>query len=153
MTPIKTARLLRGLTQTELANQMGITPQNLNQYESGARSPGPKLLPMAAQVLSVSAAYLRGDAQMLAVRDFATGEISACPIMSETVIDLYGILYLVEHPENGPLAVILADGVQFTPSDWRNAQLITRDEIADYSWVDAAGRDALMLDGLPRMIW
>lgn len=153
MTPIKTARIMRGMAQAELAQKLGLSPQNLNQYESGARTPGPKLLPIAADVLGVSAAYLRGDAQRLAVRDYLTGETTACAIMSETAIDSYGIFYVVEHADAGPMAVILADGVQFTLPDWQGEQPMARGEIADYAWVDAAGRDAVMLDGLPRMIW
>ena len=152
MTPIKTARIMRRMTQSELAARMQILPQTLNNYESGMRSLGPKLLPAAADALGVSTAYLRGDAQRLAVRDFITGEIVVCPIMSETVIDTYGMFYLVEHDQVGPIAVILADGVQFTLSDWQGPQPMTIDEIAEYRWVDAFGRMAIMLQGLPRMM-
>lgn len=152
MTPIKTARLMRRMTQSELAARMQILPQTLNNYESGTRSLGPKLLPAAADALGVSTAYLRGDAQRLAVRDFVTGEIAVCPIMSETVIDTYGMLYLVEHDQVGPIAVILADGMQFTLGDWQGSQPMTVDEIAEYSWVDAFGRTVIMIGGLPRMI-
>lgn len=153
MTPIKTARLMRGMAQVELAQKLGITPQNLNQYENGTKTPGPKLLPLVAQVLDVSAAYIRGNAQRLAVRDFVTKEMVTCPIISETVIDSYGMYYLVEHEDVGPIAVILADGVQFTLGDWQGEQPMERSEIGDYAWVDAAGRDAVMLDGLPHLIW
>lgn len=152
MTPIKTVRLMRGISQTELAARMGISPQSLNQYESGARSLGPKLLPLAAGALGVSSAYLREDAQRLAVRDFITGETAVCAIMSETVIDAYGMFYLVEHAQVGPIAVILSDGMQFTLGDWQGKQPLTRDEIADCSWVDAYGHPAIMLDGLPRVL-
>lgn len=153
MTPIKTARIMRRMTQSELAARMQILPQTLNNYESGMRSLGPKLLPAAADALGVSTAYLRGDAQRLAVRDFITGEIVVCPIMSETVIDTYGMFYLVEHDQVGPIAVIMADGVQFTLSDWQGPQPMTIDEIADFRWVDAFGRTAIMLHGLPRVMW
>lgn len=153
MTPIKTARLMRRMTQSELAARMQILPQTLNNYESGTRSLGPKLLPAAAEALGVSTAYLRGDAQRLAVRDFITGEIVVCPIMSETVIDTYGMFYLVEHDQVGPLAVILSDGVQFTKDDWQGAQPMSRDEIADHRWVDPNGCDAIMMDGLPRVLF
>ena len=152
MTPIKTARLMRKMTQIELAARMQILPQTLNNYESGMRSLGPKLLPAAADALGVSTAYLRGDAQRLAVRDFITGEIVVCPIMSETVIDTYGMFYLVEHDQVGPIAVIMADGVQFTLSDWQGPQPMTIDEIEEYRWVDAFGRMSIMLRGLPRMM-
>lgn len=155
MTPIKTARRLRGLSQVALAEAMGISPQSLNQYESGARTPGPKLLPLAASALGVSAAYLRGDAQRLAVRIFDTGETIACPIVSETVIGSYGMLYLVEVAGSGDLiSVILSDGVQFTARDWQSLheQALDVDGIADVSWVDSRGNPAIMLDGLPRVL-
>lgn len=152
MTPIKTARIMRRMTQSELAARMQILPQTLNNYESGMRSLGPKLLPAAADALGVSTAYLRGDAQRLAVRDFVTGQTVVCPIMSETVIDTYGMFYLVEHDQVGPIAIIMADGVQFTLSDWQGPQPMTIDEIAEYRWVDAFGRMAIMLQGLPRMM-
>ena len=153
MTPIKTARMMRRMTQSELAARMQILPQTLNNYESGARALGPKLLPIAASVLGVSTAYLRGDAQRLAVRDFVTRETVVCPIMSETVIDNYGMFYLVEHDQVGPISVILADGMQFTMIDWQGEQPMTIDEIADCIWVDAFGRTAIMLHGLPRVMW
>lgn len=153
MTPIKTARLMRRMKQTDLAERMNILPQSLNQYESGAHPLGPKLLPLAADILDVSCAYLRGHAQHLPVRDFVTGEIAICPIMSETVIDTYGMFYLVEHDQVGPLAVILSDGVQFTKDDWQGAQPMSRDEIADHRWVDPNGCDAIMMDGLPRVLF
>lgn len=153
MTPIKTARMMRRMTQSELAARMQILPQTLNNYESGSRALGPKLLPIAASVLGVSTAYLRGDAQRLAVRDFVTRETVVCLIMSETVIDNYGMFYLVEHDDVGPIAVIQSDGIQFTLSDWEAAQPMTIDEIADCIWVDAFGRTAIMLHGLPRVMW
>lgn len=152
MTPIKTARLMRRMTQSELAARMQILPQTLNNYESGTRSLGTKLLPAAADALGVSTAYLRGDAQRLAVRDFVTGQTVVCPIMSETVIDTYGMFYLVVHDQVGPIAIIMADGVQFTLSDWQGPQPMTIDEISEYRWVDAFGRMAIMLQGLPRMM-
>lgn len=152
MTPLKTARMMRGLTQTALADALNVSAPTLCAYERGDRNLGAKLLPAAAAALGVSAAYLRGDAQRLAVRDFVTGEVYALPIISESVIDSYGVYYLVEVEEIGVIAVILADGVQFTPADWQGEQPMDTDEIADCRWVDAYGRDAIMMDGLPRVL-
>lgn len=149
--PLKTARRLRGLTQTDLAGRMGISPQSLNQYESGARSLGPKLLPAAAQALDVSAAYLTGCAQRLPVYDFVTGGTWMGAIMREEPIPAYGILYLVD-TDVGPVSVILASGVQFTLCDWQGGQVMTADEIAQGHWVDSRGTDAIMLGGLPRVL-
>ena len=150
-TPLKTARRMRGLSQTDLAARMGISPQSLNQYESGARSLGPKLLPAAAQALDVSEAYLSGCAQTLPLYDFATGGTWMGAIMREEPIPAYGILYLVD-TDVGPVSVILASGVQFTLSDWQGEQVMSADGIAQEHWVDSRGTDAIMLGGLPRVL-
>ena len=149
---IKELRALRGLSQKELADKMGISAQNLNNYESGQRNPGNKILPALADALGVSTAYLRGDAQRLAVYDWETGCTEALPIVTETVIDEYGILYLVEHPDVGIMAVIQSEGVQFTLARWSDYPPMTVDEIGAARWVDSRGDDAIMYKGLPRIL-
>lgn len=149
---IKELRALRGLSQKELADKMGISAQNLNNYESGQRNPGNKILPALADALGVSTAYLRGDAPKLAVYDWETGCTLALPIVSETVIDEYGILYLVEHPDVGIMAVIQSEGVQFTLARWSDYPPMTVDEIGGMRWVDSRGDDAIMYKGLPRIL-
>lgn len=149
---IKELRVLRGLSQKELADKMGISAQQLNNYESGQRNPGNKILPTLADALGVSTAYLRGNAQRLAVYDWETGRTEALPIVTETVIDDYGILYLVEHPDVGIMAVIQSEGVQFTLARWSDYPPMTVDEIGGMRWVDSRGEDAIMYKGLPRII-
>lgn len=149
---IKELRILRGLKQKELADKMGISAQQLNNYEGGQSNPGNKILPALADALGVSTAYLRGDAQRLAVYDWQTGRTEALPIMAETVLDDYGIFYLVEHPEIGVMAVIQSDGVQFTLADWQGEQPMTVDEIRGQRWVDGRGEEAIMYKGLPRIL-
>ena len=149
---IKELRALRGLSQKELADKMGISAQQLNHYESGRSNPGNKILPALADALGFSTAYLRGDAQRLAVYDWESGRTEALPIMAETVIDDYGIFYLVEHPDVGMMAVIQSDGVQFTLADWQGEQPMTVDEIIGARWVDSRGDDAIMYKGLPRIL-
>lgn len=149
---IKQLRILRGLKQKELADKMGISAQQLNNYEGGKSNPGNKILPVLADALGVSTAYLRGDAQRLAVYDWQTGRTEALPIMAETVIDDYGIFYLVEHPEVGVMAVIQSEGVQFTLASWRDEQPMTVDEIGGMRWVDSRGEDTIMYRGLPRIL-
>ena len=152
MMGIKELRIIRGLKQKELADKMGISAQQLNNYEGGQSNPGNKILPALADALGVSAAYLRGDAQRLAVYDWETGRTLALPIVSETVIDEYGIFYLVDHPNVGIIAVIQSDGVQFTLASWRDEQPMTVDEIGGSRWVDPRGEDAIMYRGLPRSL-
>lgn len=149
---IKQLRVLRGLKQKELADKMGISAQQLNNYEGGQSNPGNKILPALADALGVSTAYLRGDAQRLAVYDWQTGRTEALPIMAETVIDDYGIFYLVEHPDVGMMAVIQSEGVQFTLDDWQGEQPKTVDEIGGARWVDSRGDDAIMYKGLPHIL-
>lgn len=149
---IKELRVLRGLKQKELADKMGISAQQLNNYEGGQSNPGNKILPALADALGVSTAYLRGDAQRLAVYDWQTGRTEALPIMAETVIDDYGIFYLVEHPDVGIIAVIQSEGMQFTLADWRLEQPMTVDEIGGARWVDSRGEDVIMYKGFPRIL-
>ena len=149
---IKYLRIRRGLSQKELADRIGVSAQQLNSYESGMRSPGNKMLPALADALGVSAAYLRGDAQKLSVYDWETAKTSALPIVSETVIDNYGVFYLVDHPNCGIIAVIQSDGLQFTTADWQGEQPETPEDIAGARWVDNRGDDAIMFDGLPRIL-
>lgn len=149
---IKHLRILRGFKQKELADMLGISAQQLNNYERGSSNPGNKILPALADALGVSTAYLRGDAQRLAVYDWQTGRTEALPIVSETVIDEYGIFYLVDHPDVGIIAVIQSEGVQFTLADWQGEQPMTVDEIGGMRWVDARGEDAVIYRGLPRIL-
>lgn len=149
---IKQLRILRGLKQKELADMLGISAQQLNNYEGGSSNPGNKILPALASALGVSTAYLRGDAQRLAVYDWQTGRTEALPIMAETVIDDYGIFYLVEHPEIGVMAVIQSEGVQFTLARWQDDPPMTVDEIGGARWVDSRGEDVIMYKGLPRLL-
>ena len=72
--------------------------------------------------------------------------------MTETVIDDYGILYLVEHPDVGIMAVIQSEGVQFTLERWGDYPPMTVDEIGGMRWVDSRGDDAIMYKGLPRIL-
>ena len=149
---IKELRALRGIKQKELADMLGISAQQLNNYEGGSSNPGNKILPALADALSVSTAYLRGDAQRLAVYDWETGCTLALPIVSETVIDEYGIFYLVDHPDVGIIAVIQSEGMQFTLADWRLDQPMTVNEIGGARWVDSRGEDVIMYKGLPRLL-
>lgn len=152
MMGIKELRILRRLKQKDLADKMGISAQQLNNYEGGQSNPGNKILPRLADALGVSTAYLRGDAQRLAVYDWQTGRTEALPIMAETVIDDYGIFYLVEHPEIGVMAVIQSEGAQFTLARWQDDPPMTVDEIGGMRWVDSRGEDAIIYRGLPRIL-
>lgn len=49
-----------GLTQTELANQLGLSPQAVSKWENGLGSPDISLLPEIAQILNLSMDQLFG---------------------------------------------------------------------------------------------
>lgn len=154
MNPIKTARMMRGMSQVELSRKMGILPQALNLCEAGKRSLGPKLLPLASEALNVTPAWLAGMPVSIPVVDFDAHETILCPVIAQTELPGYGMLYLVD-TEVGPVSVILSGGVQFTLSDWQGEQVMCAEEIAKPKggyWVDARGYPAIMLDGLPRII-
>ena len=152
MTKLETAMRMRGMRPIDLAGKLGITRQNMGNYLHGIRALGPAMLPAAAEALGVSQAYLRGIADRLPVYDWESGQVVACPIMAETVIDGYGCYYIVEHPDVGWMAVIMSAGIQFTPRDWQGPQPLSVEDIAGTEWVDYMGREATMFDGLPRVL-
>ncbi len=57
---IAECRRKSNLTQEELANRLGVTPQALSQYERGTRYPDIELLKGLCEILHVSADYLLG---------------------------------------------------------------------------------------------
>ena len=152
MTNLEIAMKMRGMRPIELAEVLGVVRQNIGAYIHGQRALGPTMLPVVAEALGVSQAYLRGIADRLPVYDWESGQVVACTIMAETDIDGYGCYYIVEHPDVGWMAVIMSVGIQFTPRDWQGPQPLTVDEIAGTEWVDYMGREAIMLDGLPRVL-
>lgn len=147
---IEFCRALRGLSRQEVAERMGIGAQAFSLYENGQRL-GTTVMPRIAKALDVSEAYLRGVANRLAVKNPATGDNIALPIVAETDIDEYGAFYLLEisPAPGGALAVILHGGKQFTPAVWGGKQPLTLEEIPAWRWVDAHGIEAKIVDGLP----
>ena len=152
MTNLEIAMKMRGMRPIELAEVLGVVRQNIGAYIHGQRALGPSMLPVVAEALGVSQAYLRGIADRLPVYDWESGQVVACPIMAETVIDGYGCYYIVEHPDVGWMAVIMSAGIQFTPRDWQGPQPLSVEDIAGTEWVDYMGREATMFDGLPRVL-
>lgn len=131
MTNLEIAMKMRGMRPIELAEVLGVVRQNIGAYIHGQRALGPTRLPVVAEALGVSQSYLRGIADHLPVYDWSSGQVSSCPIMSETDIDGYGCYYIVEHPELGWMAIIISAGIQFTPRDWQGPQPLSVEDIAD----------------------
>ena len=147
---IEFCHALRGLSRQEVADRMGVKAQMLSLYEGGKRA-GTTVMPRIAKALGVSEAYLRGVANRLAVKNPATGDNIALPIVAETDIDEYGAFYLLESASApyGVLAVILHGGKQFTPAVWGGKQPLTLEEIPAWRWVNANGIESMIVDGLP----
>ncbi len=57
---IRAQRLVRGMSQTELANRIGITFQQVQKYEKGVNRVGAGRLTRIAEVLGVPVAFLFG---------------------------------------------------------------------------------------------
>ena len=148
---IEFCRALRGLSRQEVADRMGVKAQMFSLYEGGKRV-GTTVMPRIAKALDVSEAYLRGVANRLAVKNPATGDNIALPIVAETIIAGYGAFYLLEiSPAQGSvLAVILHGGKQFTPAVWGGKQPLTLEEIPAWRWVNTHGIEAEIVDGLPK---
>lgn len=59
---IKKWRLIRGLTQSQLAEKLGMTEANLSSYERDKSDPPLKVLEKIAEILKVKTSYLlNGD--------------------------------------------------------------------------------------------
>lgn len=56
--PIQKARLIAGMTQTDVAHAIGVTPMAVSMWESGRTFPKASRLKKIAEVLNVPVAYL-----------------------------------------------------------------------------------------------
>ena len=54
---IKDLREKSGMTQTELANKIGVSKSVISAYEKGIRNPSYKVVPLIAKVFNVSQLY------------------------------------------------------------------------------------------------
>lgn len=154
MTNFEIARGFANLSSIELANLLGVTPQQVSNWAKGLRTPTRANAEAIAEALGVDPAWLLGVAQTLPVLDPIHGDVYAAPIMRSETIPAYGVLYHVWVEEiDNLLPVIVAGGVQFTLTDWDASDIPrTAADIHAYRWIGPAGQDAVMLDGLPRVI-
>ena len=73
---LKTLRLTKGLSQTELARKLKINPNNIGRYERGESNPNTKFLKAIADALDVSTDYLYdGVEEDAAVADLGDKEL------------------------------------------------------------------------------
>ena len=57
---IRTLRLVRGMSQVELARRLGVTKQSVSNWENDNIQPSIEMLKKLADIFSVSTDYLRG---------------------------------------------------------------------------------------------
>ncbi|WP_195927478.1 helix-turn-helix domain-containing protein [Lactococcus lactis] len=57
---LKTVRLEQGYTQKEIADKLGVSQPNYQQWERGVRNPKDTTLSKIADILGVSLDYLKG---------------------------------------------------------------------------------------------
>lgn len=84
---LKTLRKRAGLTQQQLAAQLGITKSVVSFYELQARSPSPEVLVKLAQIFHVSTDYLLGldVREMIDVSGLNEEDISALRRLAESL--------------------------------------------------------------------
>ena len=78
---IKSARKLRGLSQEELADKVGVNVYSISKWETGARRPDPAHLAELSMMLNVDVDYLLGVTDIPGTSSYA--------LTDETVIELY----------------------------------------------------------------
>jgi len=71
---VRVHRMARGLSQTELANRVGVTFQQVQKYESGANRISMGRLTRIARVLGVSVTYLLAGSRQAAPRSNSRDE-------------------------------------------------------------------------------
>lgn len=84
---LKTLRKQAGLTQQQLAAQLGITKSVVSFYELQARSPSPEVLIKLTQIFHVSSDYLLGldNREIIDVSGLNEKDISALRGLAESL--------------------------------------------------------------------
>ena len=153
MTSFEIATRFAGITGRELAVKLGVSTAYISQLTTGKRSLGPNNVQLMAGMLDVDAAWLLGAAQALPLADPLGDGVWMCPIVRSEEIPGYGALYHAYMAQTGDIVpVILSAGLQLTPTDWQTLTVRRAEDIAGCAWMGPGGRDAVMMDGLPRVI-
>lgn len=137
----------------EIAEKLGVSTAYVSQLMTGKRNLGPNNVQLLATTLDVDPAWLLGVPQALPLIDPLCDEVYSCRIIRSEDIPDYGALYHVYLEETGDIVpVILSAGIQLTPTDWTALTVRSAPDIADCAWMGPGGRDAVMIDGLPRVL-
>lgn len=153
MTNFEIAKNFAGVSAVELARRLEVSPQQLNAWLAGTRTPSRTNVEEIARRMDVDAAWLLGVPQRLTLTVPLTGDVYGCPILRSEDIPGYGMLYHVYLEETGDIVpVILSAGLQLTPTDWTSLTVRSAEDIPECAWMGPGGRDAVMVDGLPRLM-
>jgi transcriptional regulator with XRE-family HTH domain len=92
---VRVHRMARGLSQTELANQIGVTFQQVQKYESGANRISMGRLTRIARVLGVSVTYLLGGSKDALPAHASNAKEEARLVEATRMLGLIGALRLL----------------------------------------------------------
>jgi transcriptional regulator with XRE-family HTH domain len=107
---IRIERLARGLSQTALANQLGVTFQQVQKYEKGVNRVGAGRLTKIAAVLGIEVGTFFGAKDMMQGDDAKKGEAS--PLKLLTVSGAFRLLRAYGDIEDSNLRRAIVDLVE-----------------------------------------
>jgi transcriptional regulator with XRE-family HTH domain len=107
---IRLERLARGLSQTALANQLGVTFQQVQKYEKGVNRVGAGRLTKIAEVLGVPVGMFFSGKEILDSEKAAAGEAS--PLKLLTVSGAFRLLRAYAEIEDSTLRRSIVDLVE-----------------------------------------
>jgi transcriptional regulator with XRE-family HTH domain len=108
---IRIERLARGLSQTALANQLGVTFQQVQKYEKGVNRVGAGRLTKIAQVLGIEVGTFFSGKDILATEDKKEGG-EASPLKLLTVSGAFRLLRAYGDIEDSNLRRAIVDLVE-----------------------------------------
>jgi len=107
---IRIERLARGLSQTALANQLGVTFQQVQKYEKGVNRVGAGRLTKIAEVLGIDVSAFFGAKDMIEAGARESGEAS--PLKLLTVSGAFRLLRAYGEIEDSNLRRAVVDLVE-----------------------------------------
>src|SRR5882672_5774836 len=114
---IRIERLARGLSQTALANQLGVTFQQVQKYEKGVNRVGAGRLTKIAEVLGIEVGTFFSGKEMLEGEQSKEGQSS--PLKLLTVSGAFGLLRAYGDIEDTNLRRAIVDLVEQISSQRR----------------------------------
>src|ERR1044072_9236721 len=114
---IRIERLSRGLSQTALANQLGVTFQQVQKYEKGVNRVGAGRLTKIAEVLGIDVSASFGAKEMAEVGDAKGG--AASPLKLLTVSGAFRLLRAYGDIEDSNLRRAIVELVEQISSEKR----------------------------------